>query len=126
MLLTAKSCGISRVVVCGTAADVPAFYAGVTVLRGKVIAKQNGRQSLDAVRKVPAGCVPLFNAGGNSFNRTDVITHGGHSLTSIADLPQGGFEHFLAQKAGAGNTGAAFGPSRLRKQKSRRNALSLY
>lgn len=126
MLLTAKSCGISRVVVCGNAVDVPASYAGVTVLRGKVIAKQNGRQFLDAVRKVPAGSVVMVNAGENSFNRTAVTTKGVHLLTGIADLPKGGFDHIIAKMAVDHNTGVVFDLSRILNQKSRRTALSKY
>lgn len=126
MLLTAKSCGISRVVVCGNASDIPASYAGVTVLRGKVIGRQNGRQFLDAVRKSPAGCVVLVNAGENSFNRTAITTKGVHLLTGITDLPKGGFDHVVAKMAADHNTGVVFDLSRIINPKSRRTALSRY
>lgn len=126
MLLTAKSCGISRVVVCGNASDIPESYAGVTVLRGKVIGRQNGKQFLDAVRKSPANCVIMVNAGENSFNRTAITTKGVHLLTGITDLPKGGFDHIIARMAAAHHTGVVFDLSRIINPKSRKTALLRY
>ncbi len=127
MLLTAKSCGISRVIVCGNASGLPASYAGVTVLRGKIIgSRQNGRQFLDAVRKSQAGCVVMVSAGENSFNRTAITTKGVHLVTGIADLPKGGFDHIIAKMAADHHTGIVLDLSRIISPKSRRTALSRY
>lgn len=127
ILLTAKSCGISRVVLCGSAPDIPASYAGVTVLRGKIIgSRQNGRQFLDAVRKSPADSVILVSAGENSFNRTAITTKGVHLLTGITDLPKGGFDHIIAKMAADHHTGIVLDLSRIINPKSRRTALSRY
>jgi len=126
MLLTAKSCGVSRAVVCGNAPDIPPSYAGVTVLRGKVIGRQNGRQFFEVVRKCPKECVVMVNVGENSFNRTAITTKGVHLLTGIADLPKGGFDHIVAKMAADHNTGVVFDLSRIINPKSRRTALSRY
>ena len=128
MLLAAKSCGISRVIICSSASSsyIPGSYAGVTVLRGKVIGRQIDRPFLDAVRKSPAGCVVMVNAGENSFNRTAITTKGVHFLTGIAELPRGGFDHIVAKMAADHLTGVVFDLSRIISPKSRRIALSRY
>lgn len=126
MLLTAKSCGISRMIVCGSASDIPESYAGVTVIRGKIIGRQNSKPLLDAVRKSPKGCVVMVNAGENSFNRTVITTGGVHLLTGIADLPKGGFDHIVAKRAADHTTGVVLDLARIISQKSRRTALSRY
>ncbi|HJJ99272.1 MAG TPA: hypothetical protein O0X23_03570 [Methanocorpusculum sp.] len=127
MLLTAKSCGVSHAIICGNASDIPAFYAGVTVLRGKIISsRQNGRQFRDVVRKSPPGCVVMASAGENSFNRMAITTKGVHLLTGIANLPKGGFNHIVAKMAADHYTGIVLDISCIINPKSRRNALSRY
>jgi ribonuclease P/MRP protein subunit RPP1 len=122
MVLTAKSCGITRVVVCGDTCDIPESYAGVIILRGKVI----DGQYLDVIRKNPTGSVVMINAGENSFNRAVVSTRGVHLLTGIADLPKGGFDHTVAKMAADHNTGVVLNISRIINQKSRKTAISRY
>jgi ribonuclease P/MRP protein subunit RPP1 len=126
MLLTAKSCGMSRVVVCGNALDIPKSYVGVTVLRGIFIDRLNERSFFEAIRNSPSGCVVMVNVGENNFNRTAIASKGVHLLTGITDLPKGGFDHIVAKMAADYNTGVVFDLSRIINPKSRKIALSRY
>ena len=126
LLLTGKSCGLSRMVLCGSIPDIPASYAGIEVLRGRVIGKQNGKTFLDTVKKIPKGVIVMVYAEENSFNRTVITTKGVHLLTGIADLPKGGFDHVVAKMAADHTTGIVIDLSRILDPKSRRTALSRY
>ncbi|MDU9376822.1 hypothetical protein McpSp1_14550 [Methanocorpusculaceae archaeon Sp1] len=126
LLLTGKSCGLSRMVICGTAPDVPDSYAGVEVLRGRVVGKQNGKTFLDTMKKIPKGVVVMVYVGENSFNRTAITTKGVHLLTGIADLPKGGFDHIVAKMAADHTTGVVIDLSRIIDAKGRRTALLRY
>ena len=123
--LTAASCGFSCIIACDSAEDIPE-YAGVSILKGKLIGRVTGKAFLDAVRKTPAGTVVFVQAGENSFNRTVITTKGVHLLTGIADLPKGGFDHITAKMAAQQNTGVVLDLSRIIDPKTRRTALSRY
>ncbi len=123
--LTAASCGFSRIIACDSAEDISG-YAGVSILKGRLIEKLNGKVFFDAVKKTPTGTVVFVQVGENSFNRTAVTTKGVHLLTGIADLPKGGFDHIVAKMAAQQNTGVVLDFSRIIDQKTRRKALSRY
>ncbi|HJJ90027.1 MAG TPA: hypothetical protein O0Y05_03200 [Methanocorpusculum sp.] len=127
MLLTAKSCGISRVIVYSNDSNIPTTYAGVTVIRGTIInKKQHDRQFLATIRKSPLNYVIMVSAGENSFNRAAISTKGVHLLTGITDLPKRGFDHILAKMAAEHHTGIVIDLSRIINPKSRKQALSRY
>ncbi|ABN07510.1 RNase P subunit p30 [Methanocorpusculum labreanum Z] len=123
--LTAASCGFSRIIACDSSEDI-SEYAGVSILKGKMIGRVTGKAFLDAVRKTPAGTVVFVQAGENGFNRTAITTKGVHLLTGIADLPKGGFDHITAKMAAQQNTGVVLDLSRIIDPKTRRAALSRY
>lgn len=123
--LTAASCGFSRIIACDPIEDV-SEYAGVSIQKGKLIGKLNGKAFFDAVKKTPAGTVVFVQVGENSFNRTAITTKGVHLLTGIADLPKGGFDHIVAKMAAQHNTGVILDFSRVIDPKTRRTALSRY
>lgn len=123
--LTAASCGFSRIVACNPAENI-AEYAGVTILKGKVISKQTGKAFFDAVKKTPADTVIFVQVGENSFNRTAITTKGVHLLTGIPDLPKGGFDHIVAKMAAQHNTGVVLDLAKILDAKCRRTALSQY
>jgi len=123
--LTAASCGFSCIIACDPAENI-SEYAGVSILKGKMIGRLSGKAFLDAVRKTPAGTVVFVQAGENDFNRTAITTKGVHLLTGIADLPKGGFDHITAKMAAQQNTGVVLDLSRIIDPKTRRTALSRY
>ena len=123
--LTAASCGFSRIIVCDSGEDI-SEYAGVSILKGRLIGKLSGKAFFDAVKKTPAGTVVFVQVGENSFNRTAITTKGVHLLTGIADLPKGGFDHIVSKMAAQQNTGVVLDFSRIIDPKSRRTALSRY
>ena len=123
--LTAASCGFSCIIACDPAENI-SEYAGVSILKGKMIGRLSGKAFLDAVRKTPAGTVVFVQAGENDFNRTAITTKGVHLLTGIVDLPKGGFDHITAKMAAQQNTGVVLDLSRIIDPKTRRTALSRY
>jgi ribonuclease P/MRP protein subunit RPP1 len=123
--LTAASCGFSRIVACDPAEYVPE-YAGVSILKGKVIAKQTGKAFFDAVKKTPDGTVIFVQVEDNSFNRTAITTKGVHLLTGISDLPKGGFDHIVAKMTADHNIGVVLDLGKILDTKCRRTALSQY
>lgn len=125
LILTGKSCGFSRMILCGTA-DLPTSYVGVTVLRGKIIGRVTGKPFLDAVRTAPEGTVVFVQAGDNAFNRTAITTKGVHLLTGIVDLPKGGFDHIVAKMAAQHTTGVVIDLACIVSAKTRRAALARY
>lgn len=123
--LSAASCGFSRIIACDPAEDI-SEYAGVSILKGRLIGKLSGKAFFDAVKKTPAGTVVFVQVGENSFNRTAVTTKGVHLLTGISDLPKGGFDHIVSKMAAQQNTGVVLDFSRIIDPKTRRTALSRY
>ena len=123
--LTAASCGFSRIIACDSVEDI-SEYAGVSILKGRLICKLSGKAFFDAVKKTPAGTVVFVQVGENSFNRNAITTKGVHLLTGIADLPKGGFDHIVSKMAAQQNTGVVLDFSRIIDPKSRRTALSRY
>ena len=123
--LTAASCGFSRIIACDSVEDI-SEYAGVSILKGRLICKLSGKAFFDAVKKTPAGTVVFVQVGENSFNRNAITTKGVHLLTGIADLPKGGFDHIVSKMAAQHNTGVVLDFSRIIDPKSRRTALSRY
>ncbi len=123
--LIAASCGFSCIIACHPAENI-LEYAGVSILKGKMIGRISGKAFLDAVRKTSSGTVVFVQAGENGFNRKAITTNGVHLLTGIADIPKGGFDHITAKMAAQQNTGVVLDLSRIIDPKTRRTALSRY
>ncbi|HJJ56523.1 MAG TPA: hypothetical protein O0X14_03395 [Methanocorpusculum sp.] len=127
MIITAKSCGISQVVVYNYPSNnLPDLYVGTKIRIGHIINEHTPRSIRDQIKNIPNNHIVMVKAGDNSFNRMVTTIKRINFLTGITELPKGGFDHIVARMAADTNTGIVFDLSQIINPQFRRNALLKY